>query len=1043
MDFRTALPIGYELCVQDQSGGILRYIIQREIGRGGSCIVYDAIHRLNTGAEKHIRIKECYPFKLKIARSPDQTLQVEPADAEAFAACIRKMKDDCNMIQRLFEESLSDSVTELWDIYKANQTIYSVFAFSSEKTLSSDLPKTLKTCFEIARKIAYVIGKIHEYGFLYLDLKPDNILIEHGQSNRVLFCDFDSLFPIQAKNAEEIPGNFRLSYSPSYAPIELITLQKKQIGPQTDIYSIGVLLFQLLFDRVPTILDCMQNAMYDYSEMKPEYKGTYRDRLFFALTDFFRKTLASFYKNRYSNMQETEQALHELEKLADIETPFICSTKIIPPAHLFARESELSELNDWLTKTHNPCLCVTGLGGIGKSVLVQKFLCDCRGRMDSVLYLPYHGSLKETISDDFFAKINTVEKNPSESDDQYFTRKKKAFKDCVGEQSVLVIDNFVWNESDDLMRLFEIGWRVILISREKSPIKQFQEIRISALPEEGQQNLFESNLGRSLNKTELSLFRKIAEKVSGHTFVLELIAKQIAASYLSLEQSVELIDQKSFSQMAPESVNYAKDGKIHQSRMVADIIAELFDTARLSEEEHALLKVVSLFGIPVEMTFLQEAMNMQSKDTFHQMNRTGFLELQDQFVSLHPVIREAVRNWKWTEKSTENICSMLLWLDTFFFIDLPKQYMDKAELDRLKREKHHLIKSDAFGKMLWKIHEKSYLGRRYLREVLYCDTPSSSDIQKCDSILMYTENMLRNSDAIEIFGKLESFLELDHYVTIRRHGKDIQQLERLLEKPYYKRIHLIQILLRIIPLYAESGSRKKAQALLKRTKKECKKVHDWTIWGNFYYCCGECFIISCEGTESIEDKEKCKRMAEKTVNKALRYFRKGKDRGRLYLALCDWYFYVIGEAFSNEQKKDEIIKRTRKLFEEIERTKKTLAFPLPDVEIQYLRSRILFHAALGEETDSIGKDAIKLRELLNHSTISDGVKAEKYYLWIAMSFFKIGSTEESKKWIMEGIAICDANKDEVLFSEIKNRFTELLLKINEEAIICNENGKII
>lgn len=1034
MDRRIALQTGYLLHTRSGKGDRVDYSIEGEIGRGGSCIVYRATYLMNTGSRKSVRIKEYYPHRMHITREKSGALNVIETDRSLFQSGEERFKNDFEVIQQIFSAGLSDSAIEVLDLYEANGTLYSVSTDSPENTLQATVPQTIKDCLEITFNIAYAIGKIHQAGYLYLDLKPENILLLEGQNHQVILCDFDSLVQLRDGGIGVGWGDIRLSYSTGYAAIELQMGDRSILGPHTDVYSIGAVLFFLLFRRAPNAFDCEQNAEYDFSEMRSEYIGTYRDRLFFALTIFFRKTLSSFYKNRYSNMQETEQALHELEKLADIEPPFICSTKMIPPAHLFARESELSELNDWLTNTDNSCLCVTGIGGIGKSALVKKFLCSCRNRLDSVLYLYYHGSLKETISDDFFAKINIVEKNPSENDDQYFTRKIKAFKDCVGEQSVLVIDNFEWNESDDLMRLLEIGWRVILISRENPPIEQFQTMLILPLPENGQRSLFESNLGRSLNKTELSPFRKIAEKVSGHTFVLELIAKQIAASYLSLEQSVELIDQKSFSQMAPESVNYAKDGKIHQSQMVADIIAELFDTARLSEEEHALLKAVSLFEIPVEISFLQEAMNKQSKDIFHRMNRIGFLELQNQFVSLHPVIREAVRNWKWTEKSTENICSMLLWLDTFFFIDMPKQYRRKAELDRLKQEKYYLIGSNAFGKVLWKIHEKSYLGRRYLRTVLYCDTPPSSDIQKCDSILMYTENMLRNSDAIERLSKLESFLELDHYVTIRRHGNDIQQLERLLEKPYYKRIHLIQILLHLIPLYAESRNIEKAQTLLKRAKKECKKVHGRAIWGGYYYCCGRYFIVKHEGIESKEDKEKCKRKAEKNAKKAFRYFRKVKDTSGLYLALCDWSFYVFAEAFSNNQKRNEIIKRIRKLFEEIKRTKETFAFPSPDVEIQYLRSRILSHAALGEETDSIGKDAIKLKELLNHSTISDDVKVNKYYLWIAMSFFKIGSTEESKKWILEGIAICETNKDEALFSEIKNRYNELLLKVNHETL---------
>lgn len=1025
MDFRTALPNGYELCVQDQNGGVLRYIIQKEIGRGGSCIVYDAIHQMNTGTDKHVRIKECYPFKLKIDRNSDQSLQIIPAEAEEFGSYIRKMKSDNDMLNQLFEKSLSDSITELWDIYEGNQTVYSVFTFSSGKTLLSDIPKSLKKCLGVVRKIAYVIGRIHESGYLYLDVKPENILIEHGQTDRVLFCDFDSLFPITRESSADVSKAFRLSYSPHYAPIELITSQKKQLGPWTDVYSIGVLLFHLLFDRFPTMLDCMQNAEYDFSKIRPEYVGTYRDRLFFALADFFGKTLAPFYKSRYSSMQEVEQKISDLEKLADLETPYICSTKIIPPTRLFARESELTQMNAWIEKK-DPVLCISGLGGIGKSALVQKFLDNCRKDSDAILYLQYHDSLKETISDDFFAKINTVEKNPLENGNQYYRRKLKAFKDCVGERSIIAIDNFVWNESDDLNLLLDVGWRVILISREVPPTETFPQIVISPLPDDGQRELFEYNLGRPLQETEIVLFQKIADLIQGHTLVLELIAKQIVASFLSLEQAAELIEQKSISEIAPESVNYEKDGKIHQNKQIRNIIAGLFDFAGLSEDERALLKAVSLFHIPVEIDLIQKALNLESKDLFHRLKRLGFLEIHDCNLDLHPIVREAIRQWEWTKRFEEAVNDVLLWFDSFFFIDLPKQYMDKKELNRKKKIKNFLLKPNVLARATWRKFEKTYKGRRFLRAILFCDTPASAEFEKCNIYLAFAESILKDPNVFEQFGKSETFLELDYYVTIRRHSDDIQQLEQLLKKPYYKKDHLTKLLFRLISLYIRSGNIENAKTLLARAGKEFKKIHSETMRGEYFYHCGGLYLAEHEHMDTIENQKEYIKKAEKSFEKAFHYFRKGKDPASLYLALSDWSFYLFGEAFSNNHKKDEIHKKIRALVSEIKRAKEAFAFPSPDVEIQYLRTRIITCAILEEETDSIEKDAIKLRELLTHCTISDDVKVDKYYFWVAISLFNIGAITETKKWIADGIAICDKNLDNPLFVEGKKTLMELL-----------------
>lgn len=68
MDKRRALKKGYILCLRNNENGIVKYTIRDEIGRGGSCIVYDAFYSNNINEERTVRIKECYPCKLKINR---------------------------------------------------------------------------------------------------------------------------------------------------------------------------------------------------------------------------------------------------------------------------------------------------------------------------------------------------------------------------------------------------------------------------------------------------------------------------------------------------------------------------------------------------------------------------------------------------------------------------------------------------------------------------------------------------------------------------------------------------------------------------------------------------------------------------------------------------------------------------------------------------------------------------------------------------------------------------------------------------------------
>ena len=78
----------------------------------------------------------------------------------------------------------------------------------------------LKECITLIKQVVYVLGNIHKMGYLYLDIKPDNVLIVDGYQKQVQLFDFNSLFEWKKVNQ---PSDIRLSYTKGFAPIELQT----------------------------------------------------------------------------------------------------------------------------------------------------------------------------------------------------------------------------------------------------------------------------------------------------------------------------------------------------------------------------------------------------------------------------------------------------------------------------------------------------------------------------------------------------------------------------------------------------------------------------------------------------------------------------------------------------------------------------------------------------------------------------------------------------------------------------------------------------
>ena len=143
-------------------------------------------------------------------------------------------------------------------------------------------------------------------------------------------------------------------------------------------------------------------------------------------------------------------------------------------------------------------------------------------------------------------------------------------------------------------------------------------------------------------------FEQILKRVEGHTLVLELIAKQIANSHITISSAASLTDEHGFSAIAPEKVDYEKDSK-QTSDTIGNIIDALFGANMLSAEKKVLMKVLSLLGDDgININYFQQIMQLVSKDDLNELIKDGWLTISSDTISMHNVIQEAVHRWEWT-----------------------------------------------------------------------------------------------------------------------------------------------------------------------------------------------------------------------------------------------------------------------------------------------------------------------------------------------------------------------------------------------------------
>lgn len=343
-----------------------------------------------------------------------------------------------------------------------------------------------------------------------------------------------------------------------------------------------------------------------------------------------------------------------IEKYADPGAVFLCDSRVFPCGEVVGREAECEALLRWYHSGER-LIFVTGMGGIGKSTVVRKFVSDHRNAFAHVVYVQYCGSVRETMTDDAQFCINGCAREADETAAHYFARKLKTVRALAEDGgTLLVIDQFEGAWDDDFAELLRAAWKIIAVTRADRKEAGLARLRIGELKSKTElRRLFEYHMGRGLRAQEHQRFVQIVQLTAGHTLLLALLARQIAKSRLDLDEALALVKENGFSGMAPEKIDCMRDGKLCYDRMSA-ILKAVMDVSALSEEKKKCLKLLSLFDVPgIDVRDAQAMLNLSSLDEINELEALGWLEIPERTIQMHPLIRETARSLDWTMECRE------------------------------------------------------------------------------------------------------------------------------------------------------------------------------------------------------------------------------------------------------------------------------------------------------------------------------------------------------------------------------------------------------
>lgn len=324
----------------------------------------------------------------------------------------------------------------------------------------------------------------------------------------------------------------------------------------------------------------------------------------------------------------------KLKIKSPIADEIIVGCKANKPCKFFVgRDKEIEKLHSFIQD--NNCVFINGIGGIGKSEFVKKYIHLYKNKYTNIIYLRYNGSLKNMIADIQF--VNDMENDDSE----YRFHKHYNFLKSLRDDTLIVIDNFdttIENEPffDDFT---ENEYKVIFTTR--SDFEDYEYLQLDVIEDE-EQILNMINFFYPVNTENRPVLLSIIGTVYKHTLSVEIAARLLKSSNITPSELLSKLAENNIKLDSEEKVQIKKDNKTSK-KTYYNHLHTLFRLFDLTEKQKYIMMnfcFVSINGI--EKVLFSDWIKEPTANNINDLIELGLIKCVDKQIYINPVIRDVV-----------------------------------------------------------------------------------------------------------------------------------------------------------------------------------------------------------------------------------------------------------------------------------------------------------------------------------------------------------------------------------------------------------------